>query len=127
VIRRLSTSLALGLATVALIAGCGSSSSSSSSSGESSSGAGSTTASTTTTALTGAAAECQRGIKSLPALSSSTRERLEAACAKSGGRDPQAARKVIAQACREIIEASPLPDGPAKKHALAGCESAASK
>jgi hypothetical protein len=134
VIRRLLSSLALGCALVALLAGCGSSSSSSGSSdtsSQSSSGSTSTKTSTSTStspsSATGAVADCQRGIKSLPALSASTRERLESACAKSGSGGTKATRKVIAEACREIIEASPLPDGPGKQKALAGCESAASQ
>jgi entry exclusion lipoprotein TrbK len=121
--RSLVTVLLATLLVGALLAGCGSSSSSSS--GGSSSGA--TDSSAKLPAATKAVTTCVHAIKSLPGLSSATRQRLETACGDSAKGDLKSTRKVIAEACREIIDASPIPDGAPKEHALAGCESASGK
>lgn len=137
----------------ALLAGCGSSSSSSGSSAatgstsapSTSTAAPSTSATTPTgstastpTSSTGttstgttptpptsstAVARCRRGVHSLPHLKQSTRSRLEALCGHAND-DPEAMRKAAVEACREIVNASPLPAGPQKERALRTCDHA---
>ncbi len=143
--RRLPTSLLPALAAAVLLAGCGSSSSSSSSSGSSaatsstpstSSTASTQTGSTATTptgttgstsktpAPTSAIASCKRGVQSLPHLRQSTKERLEKICEKAAGSDAVAQRKAAVEACRELVNASPLPAGKPRDRALAACKNA---
>jgi hypothetical protein len=131
--RTLSTWLLIPLAAAALLAGCGSSSSSSTSGSTASTTAttGSTTPSTTSTtdttknSSTAAAVEsCRRGAKAIPTLSSSTRSKIEAICDKAASGDAGATRTAAREVCEEIVKASPLPDGAAKRHAIAGCEEA---
>jgi hypothetical protein len=131
--RRPSIALLFVLAT-ALLAGCGSSSSSSGSS----SGVGSATSSTATapTSSTGtstspispggaaAVAACKQGVEKLPHLKQSTIERLEAICRKADSGDVNATRKAAVEACRELVNASPLPPGAARDRALAACDNA---
>ncbi len=139
-------SLPLLLAVAALAAGCGSSSSSSSSSASSSAASSTpaattqtaTTASTTPTSSTGTGAStappasassvaaCKSGVQSLPHLKQSVTERLEKLCEK-GSLNPTAEREAIDEACREIVNASPLPAGAAKERALAACSKAGAK
>jgi hypothetical protein len=134
--RTLFTWLSIPLAAGVLLAGCGSSSSSSTSGSTSSTAAGSTTPSTTgsttpsttgstTSPATAAAVEsCRRGAKAIPTLSSSTRVKIETICDKAASGDPAAVRTAAREVCEEIVKASPLPEGSAKQHAIAGCKSA---
>ena len=137
--RRLHASSLLLLVAAALLAGCGSSSSSSGSSAATSStpstsqtGSSSpaTTSSTGTSTTpnpaggTSAVAACKRGVQSLPHLQQSIRERLETICQKAASGDVNARRKAAEEACRELVNASPLPAGEAKERALAACKNA---
>jgi hypothetical protein len=119
-------SLLSALLLVALLVGCGSSSSSSTGSTDSSSSSGSSsTASTSSTklpAVSSAVASCKHGVEQLPTLRASTRARLVEICDKAGSGDPNATRKAAEEACREIVNASPLPAGSAKERALDGCK-----
>lgn len=145
-VRRLPRYPLILLAAAALFAGCGSSSSSSSSSPAATatgstatlptsptagaptrSGSTSSTAtSTTPNPPTGAAAvaSCKRGVQSLPNLQQSTKERLETICEKASSGDVNARRKAAEEACRELVNASPLPAGEARDRALAACKNA---
>jgi hypothetical protein len=128
--RTLFTWLSIPLAAGVLLAGCGSSSSSSTSGStpSTSTATGSTTLSTTgstTTPATAAAVEsCRRGAKAIPTLSTSTRVKIEAICDKAASGNPAAVRTAAREVCEEIVKASPLPEGSAKQHAVAGCKSA---
>lgn len=144
-VRRLHASLLPALAAAVLLAGCGSSSSSSSSSGSSaatpstpstsSTGQTGSTATTTTsptptstssTSPGGAAAvaSCRHGVQSLPHLKQSIKEKLEEICRKAASGDVNAKRKAAQEACRELVNASPLPAGEARDRALAACKNA---
>ncbi|HST34589.1 MAG TPA: hypothetical protein VLJ80_13835 [Solirubrobacteraceae bacterium] len=138
-VRRLHASLLPILAAAVLLAGCGSSSSTSSSSGSSAA-----TSSTPSTAQTGssstattptstspklpggaaAVASCRHGVQSLPHLKQSTREKLEEICQKADSGDVNAKRKAVEEACRELVNASPLAAGEARDRALAACKNA---
>jgi TolA-binding protein len=143
--RRLHASLLPALAAaVLLLAGCGSSSSSSRSSGSSAatsstpstSQTGSSSTATTPTSSTptstspklpggaAAVASCRHGVQSLPHLKQSTKEKLEEICQKAAGGDVNAKRKAAQEACRELVNASPLPAGEARDRALAACKNA---
>jgi hypothetical protein len=135
--RRLRISLPTLLAAAALLAGCGSSSSSSGSSAATSSTPAATSSTATTpTSSTGtstsskvpgggeAVAACKRGIQSLPHLQQKVTEKLEAICEKAASGDVNAKRKAAEEACRELVNASPLPAGEAKDRALAACKNA---
>lgn len=143
--RRLHASLLPILAAAVLLAGCGSSSSSSSTSSSSSSAATSTpstaqtgssstaptptssTPTSTSSKLPGGAAavaSCRHGVQSLPHLKQSTREKLEEICQKADSGDVNAKRKAAEEACRELVNASPLPAGEARDRALAACKNA---
>jgi hypothetical protein len=137
-IKQPSKWLAVALVGGVFVAGCGSSSSSSSSSASSSTSAPSseTTATTSSTpattstsststpsgAVSAAVAECKSAVKLAPTLSSSVKAKIEGVCAKAAT-DPQAARQAAKEVCVEVINASPIPAGVAKEHALAGCKS----
>jgi hypothetical protein len=69
-------------------------------------------------------ASCKHGVEQLPTLRASTRAKLVKICDKAGSGDPNATRKAAEEACREIVNASPLPAGSAKDRALAGCKHA---
>lgn len=126
--RTLSRSLLIPLAGVALLTGCGSSSSSSSSSTS-----GSTPSSTATTgaakspAVDTAVESCKHGAQAIPTLSATTRTKIEAICDKAATGNVDATRKAAREVCEEIVKASPLPEGSAKRHAIAGCASAEKK
>jgi len=123
--RRAQVSLPVLLAAAALLAGCGSSSSSSGSSAPTSSTP--TTGTSTSPKLPGGAdavASCKRGIQSLPHLQQKVAEKLEAICEKAASGDVNAKRKAAEEACRELVNASPLPTGDAKNRALAACKNA---
>lgn len=131
--RTLFTWLSISLAAGVLLAGCGSSSSNSTSGSTPSTTttAGSTTSSTASTpgttkssATAAAVASCKRGAKAIPTLSSFTRSKIEAICEKAASGDAAATRTAAREVCEEIVKASPIPDGSAKQHALAGCKSA---
>jgi hypothetical protein len=127
--RTLFTWLLIPLAAGVLLAGCGSSSSSSTSSSTSSTATGSTTPTSTTdltkSSATAAAVEsCRRGAKAIPTLSSSTRTKIETICDKAASGNPAAVRTAAREVCEEIVRASPLPEGSAKQHAVAGCKDA---
>ncbi len=143
-VRRLHASLLPALAAAVLLAGCGSSSSSSSSSGSSAATpstsatgqTGSSSTATTTTSPTptstssklpggaAAVASCRHGVQSLPHLQQSTKEKLEEICQKAASGDVNAKRKAAQEACRELVNASPLPAGEARDRALAACKNA---
>jgi hypothetical protein len=144
--RRLRPSLLPALTAAVLLAGCGSSSSSSSSSGSSAATTPSTpptssTAQTGSTATTttsptatstspkspggaAAVASCRHGVQSLPHLKQSIKEKLEEICQKAASGDVNAKRKAAQEACRELVNASPLPAGEARDRALAACKNA---
>lgn len=144
--RRFYASLLPMLAAAVLLVGCGSSSSSSSSSGSTAATSSTpSTSSTSSTAQTGSTAttptsrtgstsstpspesviaSCKSGVKSLPSLRQSTKEHLEKICEKAAGGDAVAKRKATAEACRELVNASPLPAGKPKDRALAACKKA---
>jgi hypothetical protein len=142
--RRLHASLLPALAAAVLLAGCGSSSSSSSSSGSSaatpstpstgqtgSSSTATTPASSTPTSTSpkppggaAAVASCRHGVQSLPHLKQGTKEKLEEICQKADSGDVNARRKAAEEACRELVNASPLPAGEARDRALAACKNA---
>jgi hypothetical protein len=128
-----------------LIAGCGSSSSSTTSSQSSSPAATSTTTSSTppstgTTGTSGtpstipnpassagladAVAECRSVIKEAPTLSASTKAKVEGICNKAADGDLAGARAAAKEVCEEVINASPIPAGAVKEHALAACKAA---
>jgi hypothetical protein len=69
-------------------------------------------------------ADCKRGIRRLPHLKQSTTEKLEKICEKAASRDVDAKRKAAEEACRELVNASPLPAGEARDRALAACKNA---
>lgn len=130
-----AVNLLAALLLVALLVGCGSSSSSSAGSTAATSPSTSSTATTSSTASTGSAklpavssavASCKHGVEQLPTLRASTRAKLVAICEKAGSGDPEVTRKAAEEACREIVNASPLPAGSAKNRALAGCKHAGS-
>jgi len=143
-VRWLHASLLPALAVAVLLAGCGSSSSSSSSSGSSAatpstSATGQTGSSSTATTPTSptptstspklpggaaAVASCRHGVQSLPHLQQSTKEKLEEICQKAASGDVNAKRKAAQEACRELVNASPLPAGEARDRALAACKNA---
>jgi TolA-binding protein len=141
-VRRLHASLLPVLAAAVLLAGCGSSSSSSSSSGStaatpstSSTGQTGSTATTPTSSTptstspklpggTAAVASCRHGVQSLPRLKKSIKEKLEEICQKAASGDVNAKRKAAQEACRELVNASPLPAGEARNRALAACKNA---
>ncbi len=121
------------------IAGCGSSSSSSTSSQSSSPAATSstppptgTTSSTPSTtpgapssaAVADAVAECKSVIKEAPTLGASTKAKVEAICNKAADGDLAGARAAAKEVCEEVINASPIPAGAVKEHALAACKAA---
>jgi TolA-binding protein len=142
--RRLHASLLPALVAAVLLAGCGSSSSSSSSSGSSAatrstpstSQTGSSSTATTPTSSTptstspklpggaAAVASCRHGVQSLPHLKQSIKEKLEEICQKAASGDVNAKRKAAEEACRELVNASPLPAGEARDRALAACKNA---
>ncbi len=118
------------------IAGCGSSSSSSSTS-SSPAATSSTPASTGTTstssttpnpagsaAVADAVAECRSVIKEAPTLGASTKAKVEAICNKAADGDLAGARAAAKEVCEEVINASPIPAGAIKEHALAACKAA---
>jgi hypothetical protein len=138
-VRRLHAFLLPALAAAVLLAGCGSSSSSSSSSGSSAatsstpatgqtgSSSTATTPTSTSPKLAGGAdavASCRHGIQLLPRLKQSTKEKLEEICQKAASGDVNAKRKAAEEACRELVNASPLPAGEARDRALAACKNA---
>jgi predicted lipid-binding transport protein (Tim44 family) len=127
------------------IAGCGSSSSSSSTSSQSSSPAATTAATTSSTpasttgttstpstipnpassaGLADAVAECRSVIKEAPTLGASTKAKVEAICNKAADGDLAGARAAAKEVCEEVINASPIPAGAIKEHALAACKAA---
>jgi type IV pilus biogenesis protein CpaD/CtpE len=126
--RMLSTWLLVPLAAAALLAGCGSSSSdSTSSSSRSTTTTTPTTSSAKSPAGASAVASCKRGAKAIPTLSSGTRDKIEAICDKAASGDPGATRVAAREVCEEIVKTSPLPEGAAKQHAIAGCKAAEKK
>jgi acetylglutamate kinase len=63
-------------------------------------------------------------VQSLPHLRQSTKERLEKICEKAASSDAVAKRKAAVEACRELVNASPLPTGKQRDRALAACNHA---
>ncbi len=128
------------LAAAIVAAGCGGSSGSSGSSSSSASTAA--TSSTAATAPTGSTATapaavpsagtsevaaCKRGVGTLLRLPQGTRERLEAICEKAASGNAATKRRATEEACREVVNASPLPAGEAKQRSLAACKKAGAK
>lgn len=81
-------------------------------------------ASPTPPSAANAVASCKRGVQSLPHLKQSIRKRLETICEKAAAGDVKAKRKAAQEACRELVNASPLPAGEARDRALAACKNA---
>jgi hypothetical protein len=124
------------------IAGCGSSSSSTSSQSGSTAATGGTTSSTppstgttssttstipnpaSSAAVADAVAECKSVIKEAPTLGASTKAKVEAICNKAADGDLAGARAAEKEVCEEVINASPIPAGAVKEHALAACKAA---
>ncbi len=128
----------------ALLAGCGSSSSTTSSSTAASTpvttstsspvaaGTSSTTQATTSPATTSSAASaagvaqyvavCKSIIQREPALAASVKAKVEGICNKAADGDIEGARAAAKEVCVEVINASPIPPGTAKEHALAACK-----
>ena len=122
------------------VAGCGSGNSSTSSSGATASstpasstgtgtaGTASTSVGTTPSSVASSAAvaaavsTCKSLIKAVPTLSTSAKAKVEAICNKAANGDLAGARQATKEVCVEVINASPIPSGPAKEHALAGCK-----
>jgi hypothetical protein len=71
-----------------------------------------------------AVASCRHGVQSLPHLKQSIKEKLEEICQKAASGDVNAKRKAAEEACRELVNASPLPAGEARDRALAACKNA---
>jgi len=63
-------------------------------------------------------------VQSLPHLRQSTKERLEKICEKAASSDAVEKRKAAVEACRELVNGSPLPAGKPKERALAACKNA---
>jgi hypothetical protein len=128
--RQSSKWLVVVLASGVLVAGCGSSSSSSSGSSSqsgstSSTPAASTTSSTSTPSGAGVAqavAACKSAVQKAPTLSASAKAKIEGICDKVAT-DPSAARTAAKEVCVEVVNSSPIPSGPLKEKALAGCKS----
>jgi hypothetical protein len=133
-IRRLSACLVVAVLGGAFIAGCGSSSSSTSSSQTvtTAAPAAAGTTSTSAAAISGsgsnsvevqqAVAACKAAIHAAPTLTASTKTKLEGVCNKAASGDVAGARKVAREVCVEVVNASPVPSGPAKEQALASCK-----
>ncbi len=125
-VRLLSTWLIAPLAAAALLAGCGSSSGSSGSSSSSksvSTGTGSTSAGGVAKlpAVSSAVASCKQGVQRWSTLPAGTREKLERICERAGSNNKEEVRKATVEGCRALVEATPAPNGPAKRRALAAC------
>jgi hypothetical protein len=71
-----------------------------------------------------AVASCKRGVEELRTLKASTKAKLEAICEKADSSDVNVKREVVEEACRELVNASPLPAGEAKDRALSACKNA---
>jgi hypothetical protein len=67
-------------------------------------------------------AGCKSLIKAAPTLTASAKAKVEAICNKAGDGDLAGARQAAKEVCVEVINASPIPSGPAKEHALATCK-----
>ena len=74
--------------------------------------------------LADAVAECRAVIKEAPTLSSSTKAKVEAICNKAADGNLAGARAAAKEVCEEVINASPIPAGAIKEHALAACKAA---
>jgi len=57
-------------------------------------------------------------------VSASTKRRLDAICRQADSTDPEVKRKAAQEACRALVNASPLPPGTARDRALATCSNA---
>jgi hypothetical protein len=137
-IRRPSARLALPLVVSALLAGCGGSSSATTSSSQTSSTPAATSTAATSTATTGASttpggsaaalgtpravAECKRAIKAAPTLPAKAKVKLEAACERAAHGDLAAVKQAAREVCQEVINSSPVPNGPEKAKALSACQ-----
>jgi hypothetical protein len=122
------------LVVAAAIGGCGSSAGSSSNtisapSNSTPAPTASTTRSVPAKAPAGSSqtASCKHGVEELSTLPAATKAKLLAICEKASGGDAAAARKAAAEACRELVNASPLPAGTTKDRALASCSKSAGK
>jgi hypothetical protein len=61
-------------------------------------------------------------IKTAPTLSGSTKAKVEGICNKAADGDLAGARAAAKEVCVEVINASPIPSGSIKEHALAACK-----
>ena len=134
--RRPYLQLAVLLAALLVVAGCGSSSKKTSSTGGASTTAPSTTAPTTSAPSTTstppggavggqkAVAACKSSIDRSPQLTSSDKAELKKVCAKAASGDVQAARKAAADVCVKVAERA-IPAGSARDQAVAACEKTA--
>jgi hypothetical protein len=69
---------------------------------------------------------CKAPIQNEPALTTGEKTKLESLCAKTAN-GPAAARKAASEVCTEIVKRSALPGSPAtpaRKQALAACQTA---
>jgi len=121
-VRLLSTWLLVSLVAVSMLAGCGSSSGSGGTSKGSGTGTGS--GAPKPPAVASAVASCKQGVQRWPSLPPNTRAKLYQICEKAGSGDKEAVRRATVEGCRALVNASPLPNGPAKRRALAGCNHA---
>jgi hypothetical protein len=69
-----------------------------------------------------AVAECKSVIKEAPTLGASTKAKVEAICNKAADGDLAGARTAAKEVCVEVINASPIPAGSVREHALAACK-----
>jgi hypothetical protein len=72
-----------------------------------------------------AVASCRRGLQAAGHVDPSTRRKLEAICRHATDSNPQAKRKAAQEACRVLVQASPLPPGTSRERALATCANGA--
>jgi hypothetical protein len=115
---KLSIWLVVALAAGALMAGCGSSSSTSSTSTSSSQSV------TPPANVQQAVASCEQAVRAQHSISASTKAKLEGICKKASSGGQSNLQAVAREACIAILDASHLPAGAVREHALAVCKSA---
>jgi hypothetical protein len=67
-------------------------------------------------------AVCKSIIQSEPTLAASVKAKVEGICNKAAHGNLAGARAAAKEVCVEVINASPIPSGPAKEKALAACK-----
>lgn len=127
---KLSTWLLVGLTGGALLAGCGNSSSTTTSTTPTVTVSKTTTTPGTTTSTTTvltpaqakqAAATCKKGVQAQSSIPSSAKPKLEKTCEKAATGDTAALHKVARELCVQLVNASHIPAGAAREHALSVC------